>query len=53
MFTLKEYAYGVEEDVLDPFGQGIDVYRHTKEEIKRALEEIIEKGGFLDENRHR
>lgn len=53
VFTLKEYAYGVEEDVLDPFGQGIDIYRHTKEEIKRALEEIIEKGGFLDENRHR
>ena len=46
VFTLKEYAYGLEEDILDPFGRGIDVYRHTKEEIKDALEEIINKGGF-------
>ncbi|MCF6459901.1 low molecular weight protein arginine phosphatase [Clostridium sp. Cult3] len=46
VFTLKEYAYGLEEDILDPFGRGIDVYRHTKEEIKDALEEIIYKGGF-------
>ncbi len=53
VFTLKEYAYGVEEDVLDPFGQDIDVYRKTKEDIKKALEEIIEKGGFTNENRHK
>lgn len=46
VFTLKEYAYGLEEDILDPFGRGIDVYRHTKEEIKDALKEIIYKGGF-------
>ena len=46
VFTLKEYAYGLEEEILDPFGRGIDVYRHTKEEIKDALEEIIYKGGF-------
>lgn len=53
VFTLKEYAYGIEEDILDPFGQGLDVYRNTKAEIKRALDEIIAKGGFLNEDRYR
>jgi len=53
VFTLKEYAYGIEEDVLDPFGKSVDVYRRTKEDIKKALEEIIKKGGFTNENRHK
>ncbi|QQY79189.1 protein-tyrosine phosphatase [Keratinibaculum paraultunense] len=53
VFTLKEYAYGIEEDVLDPFGKSVDVYRKTKEDIKKALEEIIKKGGFTNENRHK
>ena len=35
VFTLKEYAYGVEEDVLDPFGQDIDVYRKPRRILKK------------------
>jgi len=44
IYTLKEYAYGREEDILDPFGRGVKAYKKAKEEIKEALKEIIEKG---------
>lgn len=40
-YTLKEYAYGIEEDVIDPFGGDINVYNNTKEEIDKALDEIV------------
>ena len=43
IYTLKEYAYGIEGDVLDPFGGNKHVYRNTKEEIEKALKEIIRK----------
>lgn len=41
--TLKEYAYGIQEDVLDPFGGDFHIYKDTKEEIQKALEEIIKR----------
>ena len=41
VYTLKEYAYGIEEDVSDPFGGGIRVYERTKYEIEKALKEIV------------
>lgn len=41
VYTLKEYAYGIEEDVVDPFGRDINVYKDTKEEIEKALEKIV------------
>ena len=44
VYTLKEYAYGREEDISDPFGMGIGAYRKAREEIKEALREIIDKG---------
>ena len=40
-YTLKEYAYGIEEDIIDPFGGNINAYNDTKEEIKKALDEIV------------
>ncbi|WP_071140369.1 MULTISPECIES: low molecular weight protein arginine phosphatase [Tissierellales] len=43
IFTLKEYAYGKEDDIIDPFGEGMEVYRKVKEDIKDALEEILQK----------
>lgn len=43
IYTLKEYAYGIEEDILDPFGGNVTVYKNTKEEIAKALEEIIKR----------
>ena len=42
VYTLKEYAYGTEEDIDDPFGGDIHVYNKAKEEIKKALKKIIE-----------
>ena len=44
IYTLKEYAYGVEEDIEDPFGRGIQAYKNAKDEIKEAIQEIIDNG---------
>ena len=43
IYTLKQFAYGIEEDVVDPFGGDINVYNNTKEELDKALEEIVKK----------
>lgn len=43
IYTLKEYAYGKEEDIEDPFGGNINVYDKAKEEIKEALKVTIKK----------
>lgn len=40
VYTLKEYAYGKEEDIEDPFGGDIRDYRRAKEEIKEALKQL-------------
>lgn len=44
VYTLKEYAYGIEGDIEDPFGRGISAYRIAKDEIKEALEYVIDTG---------
>ncbi|NLY77156.1 MAG: low molecular weight protein arginine phosphatase [Tissierellia bacterium] len=43
VFTLKEYAYSVEEDIEDPFGRSIRAYQKAKREIKDALKEVIKR----------
>jgi len=43
IFTLKEYAYSKDEDVVDPFGRGIAAYKIAKAEIKEALKKIVDK----------
>jgi protein-tyrosine-phosphatase len=43
VYTLKECAYGVNEDILDPFGGDLEVYIRTKGEIKKALNLLMEK----------
>lgn len=43
IYTLKEYAYGVEDDIIDPFGRGLKAYEEALEDIKRALGELIDK----------
>lgn len=43
IYTLKEYAFGVEEDIIDPYGKGLRAYNEAKDEIKEALEKIVEK----------
>lgn len=51
IYTLKEYAYNIEEDIEDPFGRDIGIYNMTKEEIRKALKKIRWKDD-KDENRH-
>lgn len=57
VFTLKEYTgceeadasklnffgYGNPCDISDPFGQSIEVYRKSAEEIEQSLKKLIEK----------
>lgn len=54
-FTLKEYAmkYGKidhkqisSQDIIDPFGQTVERYRETAEEIKSLLMHIVKNEGF-------
>ncbi len=43
VFTLKEYAYGVESDIEDPFGGNEAVYRRCADEIAQAVGKLAEK----------
>lgn len=43
VYTLKEYAFGLEEDIMDPYGMGLRAYEESKKEIEEALEKIAEK----------
>ena len=46
IFTIKSYAYGPEiedEDIEDPWGYPMEVYKKCAKEIYDALEKIIEK----------
>lgn len=41
-YTLKEYA-GLEGDIPDPYGNGLEVYQYCRDEIRHCLNRIIEK----------
>lgn len=43
LYTMKEYAYNENRDVLDPFGGNLSIYVSTKEEIENIIDEIIRK----------
>lgn len=43
IFTLKEYAYGNDEDIVDPFGMGMEDYRECAIEIKDAISKVYDK----------
>jgi len=43
IYTLKEYTYGIDRDVFDPYGQGLRAYKDVEEELSDALEKIVEK----------
>lgn len=43
IFTLNEYAHGTEEDIIDPFGREIAVYRETFKELEVAVEKVANK----------
>jgi len=40
-FTLKEYVGENPTDIMDPFGQSVDVYSRCAQEIEEALEKLI------------
>ncbi|MDE3840324.1 low molecular weight protein arginine phosphatase [Bacillus methanolicus] len=42
-YTLNEFAHGKVSDIADPFGGPIEAYRKTFNEIKKAIEKLIEK----------
>ncbi|NLK44843.1 MAG: low molecular weight protein arginine phosphatase [Tissierellia bacterium] len=43
VFTLKNYALGMDRDIMDPFGLSLSVYENTRDEIYKAIEELIKK----------
>ena len=42
-FTLKEYVGESSTDIMDPFGQPVDVYSCCAQEIEEALRKLIDK----------
>ncbi|HAE92070.1 protein-tyrosine phosphatase [Tissierella praeacuta DSM 18095] len=50
VFTLLEYAYKLDKDVVDPFGGRLTVYENTRDEIYRAIEKIINSGQLTKNN---
>ena len=47
VYTLKEYAYGMEVDIKDPIGGSESVYRQSADEIGQAVEKLVEKLKFM------
>jgi protein-tyrosine-phosphatase len=43
VFTLKEYVYGTDGDITDPYGGGEAEYRHCAAVISQAVEKLIER----------
>ncbi|MCQ4923168.1 low molecular weight protein arginine phosphatase [Tissierella carlieri] len=42
--TLLEYVYKIDKDIADPYGGNLLLYEHTREEIYKAIEKIIDNG---------
>lgn len=47
VYTLAEYAGLPEEDVSDPYGQGIEAYRLARQQIESLLKRIINQGDIF------
>lgn len=43
IFTLAEYSEEQGEDVLDPYGRGIETYIESSRQIKKLLENVVTK----------
>ena len=43
VFNLFEYAYDMDKDVEDPYGGNLDNYEKTRNEIYKAIVDIVEK----------
>lgn len=42
-YLLNAYAYGIEEDVEDPFGGDLEIYNSARNKIYNAVQSIINK----------
>lgn len=42
-YLLKEYAFGIQEDIVDPFGGSLQEYQLVRDEIYEAIKKIIDK----------
>lgn len=43
VFNLLEYAYDMDKDVEDPYGGSLEIYEKTRNEIYKAIVDIVEK----------
>ena len=43
LYSLKEYVYQIEDDVVDPYGGDLTTYIDTRDEIRALVEKIVEK----------
>lgn len=43
IYTLKEFAIGEKGDILDPFGQSVEFYQKSAEEIKKYVQAVLDK----------
>ncbi len=43
VYLLNEYAFDIDKDLEDPYGQSIEYYEKARDEIYRAIEEILDK----------
>lgn len=42
-YLINEYAFGLEDDIEDPFGGGLDIYHIVRKQIYEAVKSIINK----------
>ncbi|QOS98216.1 low molecular weight protein arginine phosphatase [Brevibacterium sp. JNUCC-42] len=49
VYSLKEYAYGQQGDITDPYGGTLEMYRATAKELEEDLQVVREKLKNLDE----
>lgn len=43
VFLLNEYAFGEKKDIIDPYGGDLKTYQVVRDEIYKAVEEIVDK----------
>jgi len=43
IYTVKEYVYGTNEDIPDPWGYGEEVYERCAKELEKDIDKLIEK----------
>jgi len=47
VFTIYEYALGLNKEVADPFMQSVEVYKKSRDELKMLVEAVLKR---LEEN---